>query len=553
VSFFLLGLIVSSWIPRLRGPLDLRWDAGTYYVLGTALAQGKGYRLLNEPGEIAAIQYPPLLPALIAVHQWTLGTSDPLVVARGLRVSYFLMFAAFIASTYVIIRRTLAPVWAVCGTLIVGLNLFVIFLSDLCFAELPYGLLGTSFVLVNRSFSRRPRPVLEALLAMAAYLLRSVGIALLIAWIAESLIARRFRQTLWRVVVALVPIVAWHAYVSAVEVGFLHQPPAYRYQRAAYMFHNVSYTTNASLREPFRPEAGTASIVDIVKRAVDNAATLPRSLGQALSTKQDYLEGLMMEIKRTSWLGRLVPWKMIFVGLPALGCLALAGIPLLWVRGQRLIALYLITYLVGLCATPWPEQFLRYLMPMTPFLVLSMVQLPVIVANYAARAQRSRLNVVALAVPVLMTAPIGISACFTLAKVFGESHQLATQRDRAGTPVVYRLFFYDEAYQALDAGLDWVREHARPSDIVAVSMPHWAHLRTGLKTVMPPFEADTRQVLELLDGVPVTYLIVDDSGVNFTRIYTLPAIKAALDRWTLVHSIPKGRLEIYKRTGSSTR
>src|SRR4051812_5641154 len=51
-------LTVLSWFPRSKGPLDLRWDGGTYYILGTSIAQGKGYRLLNEPGEIRADQYP---------------------------------------------------------------------------------------------------------------------------------------------------------------------------------------------------------------------------------------------------------------------------------------------------------------------------------------------------------------------------------------------------------------------------------------------------------------------------------------------------------------
>ena len=37
----LLVLTVATWLPRLRGPIDLRWDARSYYVLGTALAQGK--------------------------------------------------------------------------------------------------------------------------------------------------------------------------------------------------------------------------------------------------------------------------------------------------------------------------------------------------------------------------------------------------------------------------------------------------------------------------------------------------------------------------------
>lgn len=75
VLFVLVGACVS-WLPRRSGPIDLRWDAGTYYILGTSLAEGKGYRLLSEPGEIQAIQYPPLLPAIVAMHQRVLGTSD---------------------------------------------------------------------------------------------------------------------------------------------------------------------------------------------------------------------------------------------------------------------------------------------------------------------------------------------------------------------------------------------------------------------------------------------------------------------------------------------
>lgn len=49
-------IAVASWLPRFHGPLDLRWDSGAYCILGTSLAEGKGYRLLNEPGEIEAVQ-----------------------------------------------------------------------------------------------------------------------------------------------------------------------------------------------------------------------------------------------------------------------------------------------------------------------------------------------------------------------------------------------------------------------------------------------------------------------------------------------------------------
>ena len=50
-DFLCLGILLlvwlAVWLPRLSGPIDLRSDGGTYYVLGSALAKGHGYRLLN--------------------------------------------------------------------------------------------------------------------------------------------------------------------------------------------------------------------------------------------------------------------------------------------------------------------------------------------------------------------------------------------------------------------------------------------------------------------------------------------------------------------------
>ena len=43
---------LATWWARLDGPIDLRWDGGAYYILGTSLADGHGYRLLSEPGGI---------------------------------------------------------------------------------------------------------------------------------------------------------------------------------------------------------------------------------------------------------------------------------------------------------------------------------------------------------------------------------------------------------------------------------------------------------------------------------------------------------------------
>ena len=97
------------WAPRLRGPIDLRYDAGVYYLLGSSLADGRGYRLLNEPGEIEAVQYPPLLPAVVAAAQLALGTRDSVVVGHALRLVFLGVSLASACTAYALARAFLGP------------------------------------------------------------------------------------------------------------------------------------------------------------------------------------------------------------------------------------------------------------------------------------------------------------------------------------------------------------------------------------------------------------------------------------------------------------
>ena len=126
----LVLVAAALWLPRLRGPLDLRYDAGVYYVLGTSLAEGRGYRLLNEPGAIEAVQYPPALPAIAAVHQRILGTSDPAVVGHALRYMAALLFLGYAVAVFALARRVLKPGLAWLAALLAILNPQVLFLSD---------------------------------------------------------------------------------------------------------------------------------------------------------------------------------------------------------------------------------------------------------------------------------------------------------------------------------------------------------------------------------------------------------------------------------------
>jgi hypothetical protein len=194
VLIALLVLTLLTWAPRLKGPLDLRWDGGVYYILGTSLAEGRGYKLLNEPGEIDAVQYPPLLPLIIAGHQLILGTNDPTTVGGWLRVSAFLIFIFYIFAVFRLFKNYLSLPYAFVATILCLFCVHVYFLSDLCFPEVPFSLTTILFFLCNRKEDSRAYSIATYFLAVAAYALRTVGLAVFAAWVLESLIKRRFKQ-----------------------------------------------------------------------------------------------------------------------------------------------------------------------------------------------------------------------------------------------------------------------------------------------------------------------------------------------------------------------
>lgn len=538
----LVAMIIAIWAPRAVGPLDVRWDGGVYYVLGTALAEGKGYRLLNEPGNIEANQYPPLLPLIVAGHQWLAGSSDFIVVGQWMRLSYFLIFSAYVFTGYAVIRRHLRLRYALVAALVVILHPEMIFLSDLCFAELPFGLVTTLFVLVAGRPTGPVRSMAAGTCSVAAYMLRTMGIALLAAWVLDSLFDWRFRAAAIRATVALGLVLGWQAYVAHVERSPDYTRPAYAYQRADYLFHNVSYARNASLRDPFKPEEGRISILGLAHRSLENLARLPNSLGEAVTAAAPAWK----QIKEIPILGRAIPWRVVLYLPAVIGLVVLVGVASLFTREVRLIGLYILLTAAGICITPWPEQWPRYWAPVTPLLGLALVRGLMTLGTWSERLPKHARRVSHAGRIALVTIVLAMEAA-TLTRMYVEDRLLATLQDRGGHVVAQHLFYYDAPLQAIEAGLDWLGSQARPGDVVAASMPHWVYLRTGLKSVMPPFVADPALAQTLLDSVPVRFVLVDGAEPPFTRKYTLPLLESSPGRWRLAYSNPSEKLEIYQR------
>ena len=346
------------------------------YLLGTSLAKGEGYRIPSEPGSPEALQYPPLLPALVALHQWVLGTTDPAIVAPWLRSSYAALFVAYSLVVLALAKRHLSPGFALAATALCMLHIMTIFLSDLLFAELPFAVVSVVFALVaaSRLPTSRPwvRETASFALAAAGFFLRTIGVALLAAWVMEALIRRRWRLAVARGALALVPIVLWQAHVARVRASDEYRRPAYNYQRAPYQYYNVSYAENVLLIDPFRPELGRLNPGALAARLVTNLASMPAVLGEAASATKSSWQSALERTNRL--LGQhLLPVGVVWVPILGFGALVVAGVVILARRGAWLMV-FIILGSVGLvCTTPWPAQFTRYLAPLAPFLTIAAV------------------------------------------------------------------------------------------------------------------------------------------------------------------------------------
>jgi len=447
------------------------------------------------------------------------------------------------------------PRWlAFLGVLAFLLNVQVTFHSNLLFCEMPFGLVTVLFVLRKHRSSNWVHETLAAVLAITAFLLRTAGVALFAAWVAESLAKKQFKRAVVRLLISGIPVLCWNAYVFHVERSPSYTTPAYPYQRAPYLNYNVSYATNLSLVDAYSPAFSKATARQLAERFWQNFLGMGVTLGEAVSESRDYWKyRFQFRGQRFPFLKMIAQW-LFYIPLILLGGLILGGMVVFIRQGEVFIPVYILISVMLLCATPWPEQFRRYLTPVAPFLLASLFSCVLGVGNWL-RMFRPKF--------VRKCAPIALTT--VLALIFGaESNSLYSMYhyhlDRVrsktydGKVVDYRLFYYSPSSKSLDDGLDWLNKRAKPTDVVATSMPHWVYLRKGLKAVRPPLESNRERAQALLDSVPVTYIVLNFEGeMQFTNDYILPLVEDDSQAWKFVFTDEKGLVRIYERVRSEKR
>lgn len=516
---------LASWAPRGEGPIDLRWDGGAYYLLGTSLAEGDGYRLRSEPGGLSSSLHPPLVPVFVALHELALQTTDPVVVGRALKASLALCSAAYAIAVFLLLSASLPLALAAGVTLVALLQPQYVFFSGTLYAEGLFGLFTVLFFVVRHWRRDALGFILCGVCAVLAYESRAAGIALLVAWVVDHALRKEGRRALVALAVSAVVVTSWNGWIKAVESSPEYKQPAYAYQTEAWLYFNVSYARNLlTYLDSFSPELGPLTPRGFARRVESNLKILPQSVGQAVS----------------GW------WTPRELAIP-LGALVLGGL-LLLARRECALVVYVALSFAAICATPFQSQFPRYLLPLYPFLALALYEFLAWVAARVRLCWPALPQALATAVPWAALAVTAPRAAFETLELYASHHQQVSYVQN-GRPVGYRLFYYGPESADLDAALDWVDGIAAPGDILAASDPQWAYLRTGRRTVLPPFVPEGREGQRLIDSVPVKYLVASTDPAAYKR-FTAPLLAANPQAWRQVWSGPNGVVVIHERVGA---
>jgi hypothetical protein len=224
-----------------------------------------------------------------------------------------------------------------------------------------------------------------------------------------------------------------------------------------------------------------------------------------------------------------------------LSAVALIGLAMLARRRAWMILFIVLLSVAVIWPMPWRNQFYRYAVPLTPFLMIGAMmifdQLCAALSSLPMRPSIATFGRVTLGLLLILALTFRISSVWELFR--DRAHGDGYVDSRGSLP--QRFFHYSDLSREWDAASAWIQSHSNADEIVATHLPQYCYLRTGRRAVMPPVERDRDRMRQLLDSVPVSYVILDP-------IDWMPAVEKDNEHWRRVESV--NRVRLYERISS---
>lgn len=210
-AFLCAPVTLTAWRWRDLPQFGAAADDGIYWVTAKALAEGRGYRIESLPGEPWQTKYPPLYPAYLALA-WKINPEFPANLALGVLLTWLWAPPLLLLSFLTYRKLGVTASHAVVLTALFALNSWFLHFASGIYSEVPYTvlLLATVLVLERAGGTDSFRlPLAAGLLAGAAFLCRTVGIAVVASGAVGLLLARRARGAVIYLAGALPAPAAW--------------------------------------------------------------------------------------------------------------------------------------------------------------------------------------------------------------------------------------------------------------------------------------------------------------------------------------------------------
>ena len=445
-------LILAVYLLRLDHVAGIVGDDAWYALLGRTLARGDGFQQANAPTPGLLPIVPPGFPLLL-LPLWYVAPAFPANVLTLKSISIAAMLAtAALSYTYSRLRtewsRELALIVAAAVALVPSLVWLATstLMSDSAFLAVQLG----SLVALER-WTTRTGVAVAGVGAGVAVLIRTIGVALPAGVVLYLCATRQWRRAMVFAAVVFALLAPWQIYAR------LHAPtPAQRRASGEVL---LSYGQQFWQQWAGDPYGGTATLRDIPMRVFDNGAdVISRDVVALVSPllirgpQQSGLEVLSVGSYATP--GRMGNGLVTRIVSTALFVLIAVG----WWRAarRRCSSAEVVVPLSLALVVVWPFWSYRFVLPLTPFLLIYLVD--------GLRA----LTPEAERVPALVM--LGV----VLLAVLDHGEYIARA---AAEPPEWSIYAEDT-----DQVLTWLQQHP-PRGVVATTNPALVYLRTGAPTI----------------------------------------------------------------------
>ncbi len=457
IGLAVLLVLLAIYILRLDQVAGMVVDDAWYVLLAKGLSDGRGYQLINAPMDGILPGYPPGFPALLSLV-FQLSPDFPANVWLLKSVSIAAMFGvAALTFLYLQQLRQLPNHLAALAALAIATTpAFVFLATSTTMSECVFTLAQLGVVVVaERAIRASPEhgwrlAAFAGLLGAGTVLIRSVGVAVVVAVLCSFVKQRQWKRLSAFAVVVTICLGPWLMYARA------HAPTAEHRQvhRGSLVY---GYADQFWMRSAGSALSGRATAADLPARAATNLMDV---FGR--SFVGIFAPVLLRSVEESGeellFLGGQIGWTFVgFGGLSATIAVsfALSGI-VVWgfvrtVRQRATVAEFLVP--ISLVITLlWPFWSFRFVLPLTPFLYVYLVK----GLTQAAAARIALLVIVGL-------------------HVYDHTGYIARVRAGGGDWIA--------TFQETESTLDWMKAHLDGDAIVAATNPALVHLRTGHKTI----------------------------------------------------------------------